>query len=162
MVFDTVKFSEVPSRLARARGSLEKLQHRVDVTCNARLLAESKHLSRLCRLAATRLKNCLNGRVDVSTAVPKHLGKEAVISIVKSSNVKGRTIGMARLALRLIVKNLWDFEEMTHRGLLPTDNELQSVECEVERIQRAAHQIEQQAEIQNDLLRKEQSHVTAA
>lgn len=69
---------------------------------------------------------------------------------------------MARLALRLIVKNLWDFEEMTRRGLLPTDNELQAVECEVERIQRAARKIEQKAEIQNDLLRKEQSHVTAA
>ena len=69
---------------------------------------------------------------------------------------------MARLALRLIVKNLWDFEEMTHRCLLPTDNELQAVECEVERIQRAARKIEQKAEIQNDLLRKEQSHVTAA
>lgn len=162
MVFDTVKFGEVPSRLARARGSLEKLQHRVDVTCDCRLLAESKRLSRLSRLAATRLKNCVNDRVDVSSAVPGHLGKEAVISIVKSSNVKGRTIGMARLALRLIVKNLWDFEEMTHRGLLPTDNELHAVECEVERIQRAARKIEQKAEIQNDLLRKEQSHVTAA
>ncbi|QDT33941.1 GIY-YIG nuclease family protein [Thalassoglobus polymorphus] len=161
MVFDTVKFGEVLSRLARARGSLEKLQHRVDVTCDRRLLAESKCLSRLSRLAATRLKNCVNDRVDVSSAVPGHLGKEAVISILKSSNVQGRTIGMARLALRLIVKNLWDFEEMTHRGLLPTDNELQAVECEVERIQRAARNIEQKAEIQNDLLRKE-SHVTAA
>lgn len=162
MVFDTVKFGEVLSRLARARGSLEKLQHRVDVTCDRSILAESKRLSRLSRLAATRLQNCLNGRVDASSAVPGHLGKEAVISILRSSNVNGRTIGMARLAFRLIVKNLWDFEEMTHRRLLPTDNELQAVECEVERIQRAARKIEQKAEIQNDLLRKEQSHVTAA
>lgn len=162
MVFDTVKFGELPSRLARARGSLENLQHRVDVTCDRRLLAESKRLSRLSRLAATRFQNCLNGRVDVSSAVPGHLGKEAVIAIVKSSNVKGRTIGMARLALRLIVKNLWDFEEMMRRGLLPTVNELQAVECEVERIQRAAREIEQQGGIQNDSLRKEQSHVTAA
>ncbi len=44
--------------------------------------------------------------------VPSRLPKEAIIPALKSSVVKGKTIGFARQAIRLIVKNLWDYEEM--------------------------------------------------
>lgn len=62
--------------------------------------------------------------------------------IVKTKTVKGKVIGLARAALRLIVKNVWDFEEMMCRGLKPTAEQLQVTRSEIERIREIARQIE--------------------
>jgi Uri superfamily endonuclease len=141
-VFDTVKYGEVPSRLARARGSLEKLRKKLKKTRKGGLLQEAKKLSRLCRLSAQRLDMCLKNRIAPASAVPCYLGKEPIMHIVKTKTVKGKVIGLARAALRLIVKNVWDFEEMMCRGLKPTAEQLQVTRSEIERIREIARQIE--------------------
>ena len=51
---------------------------------------------------------------------------------------------MTRAALRLTVKNVWDFEEMMRRGLGPTASQLQIARSEIERIREIASQIERQ------------------
>lgn len=140
-VFDTLRFSEVPSRLARARGSLEKLLELLS-TADEDVISEAKWLSRLCRLSAQRLDGCLMNRLAPSSAVPYYLGKETLMPVLRSEVVKGMTIGMARLALRLTVKNFWDYEEMMRRGLTPTAKELDVTRRKIKQIQKIARLIE--------------------
>lgn len=140
-VFDTVKFGEVPSRLARARGSLERLLELLS-TADEDVLSEAKRLSRHCRLSAQRLDGCLMNRIAPSSEVPRYLGKETLMAMLRSEAVTGRTIGKARQALRLTVKNLWDYEEMIRRGLVPTAKELDVTRREVKQIQKIARLIE--------------------
>ncbi len=140
-VFDTVKYGEVPSRLARARGSLERLLELLS-TAGENVLSEGRRLSRLCRLSAQRLDGGLMNRIAPASAVPRYLGKEILMSTLRSEAVQGRTIGKARQALRLTVKNLWDFEEMMRRGLVPTAEELATTRRESEQIQTTARKIE--------------------
>ena len=143
-VFDTVKYGEVPSRLARARGTLGELQKQLKKTHQGCLLREAKRLSRLCRLSAQRLDKCLRYRVASAAAVPRYLGKETIMQTLRSKAVKGKVIGKGRAALRLTVKNLWDFEEMMRRGLEPTAEQLQVTLSEIEWIREIASQIERQ------------------
>jgi hypothetical protein len=143
-VFDTVKYGEVPSRLARARGTLGELQKQLKKTRQGCLLREAKRLSRLCRLSAQRLDKCLRNRVASAAAVPRYLGKENIMQTLRSKAVNGKVIGKGRAALRLIVKNLWDFEEMMRRGLEPTAEQLQVTLSEIEWIREIASQIERQ------------------
>jgi len=141
-VFDTVKYGEVPSRLARARGTLGELQKQLKKTRQGCLLREANRLSRLCRLSAQRLDKCLRYRVATAAAVPRYLGKETIMQTLRSKAVKGKMIGKGRAALRLTVKNVWDFEEMMRRGLEPTAEQLQVTQSEIERIREIASQIE--------------------
>lgn len=143
-VFDTVKYGEVPNRLARALGSLEELQNQLNKTHQGCLVREAKRLSRLCRLSAQRLDKCLRNRVAPASAVPRYLGKEIIMGTVRSKVVKGRMIGMGRSALRLIVKNVWDFEEMMRRGLVPTEQQLQDTLRDIKQIQETARLIDRQ------------------
>ena len=143
-VFDTVKYGEVPSRLARARGTLGELQKQLKKTRQGCLLREAKRLSHLCRLSAQRLDKCLRYRVASAAAVPRYLGKETIMQTLRSKAVKGKMIGKGRAALRLTVKNLWDFEEMMRRGLEPTAEQLQVTLSEIEWIREIASQIERQ------------------
>ena len=69
------------------------------------------------------------------------------MTTLRSKAVKGRTIGKARQALRFTVKNLWDFEEMMRRGLVPTAKELRVTRCDVKQIQKIARLIECQGAI---------------
>ncbi len=140
-VFDTRRFSKVRSRLARARGSLETLLELLK-TADEDVRLEAKRLSRLCRSSAQRLDNCLMSRFAPASSVPRHLSKPAIMSTLKSSTVTGKTIGMARSALRLTVKNLWDFEEMMRRGLVGTANERQVTRQKLATIQLIVAQIE--------------------
>lgn len=143
-VFDTVKYGEVTSRLARARGSLEELRKKLKKTRQGGLLQEGQKLSRLCRLSAQRLDMCLRNRIAPASAVPCYLGKEAIMRIVKTKTVKGKVIGLARAALRLIVKNVWDFEEMMRRGLVPTEQQLYDTLRDIKQIQETARLIDRQ------------------
>ncbi len=49
---------------------------------------------------------------------------------------------MGRSALRLIVKNVWDFEEMMRRGLVPTEQQLQDTLRDIKQIQETARLID--------------------
>lgn len=141
-VFDTVKYGEVTSRLARARGSLATLLEQLRMTNQNELRQEAKKLSRLCRLSAQRLDKCLGNQVASASAVPRYLGKETIIQVVKTKTVKGKVIGLARAALRFIVKNVWDFEEMMRRGLEPTAEQLEKTRSEIGWIREITSKIE--------------------
>jgi hypothetical protein len=84
----------------------------------------------------------LRYRVATAAAVPRYLGKETIMQTLRSKAVKGKMIGKGRAALRLTVKNVWDFEEMMRRGLEPTAEQLQVTQSEIERIREIASQIE--------------------
>jgi hypothetical protein len=86
----------------------------------------------------------LRNRVASAAAVPRYLGKENIMQTLRSKAVNGKVIGKGRAALRLIVKNLWDFEEMMRRGLEPTAEQLQVTLSEIEWIREIASQIERQ------------------
>lgn len=97
---------------------------------------------KLCRLAANDLGQCLNATGGFTHAIPRQLSKDCIIATLKSKAVKGRIIGNARLALRLTVKNVWDFDEMVRRGQLPTEKELQTVDTQIHLIRAIVFQME--------------------
>lgn len=141
-VFDTTSFAEVRKRLARARGSLGKLLVHLKIIHDSMIVEEVRLLSRLCRWSADLLDECLTNRGTPSLVLPDELSKESVLARVRSKAVRGRAVGWGRAALRLTVKNLWDFEEMMRRGLGPTASQLQIARSEIERIREIASQIE--------------------
>ena len=143
-VFDTTNFAEVRKRLARARGSLGKLRVHRKTIHDSMIVEEVRLLSRLCRWSADLLDECLTNMGTPSPVLPDDLSKESVLARVRSKAVRGRAVGWGRAALRLIVKNVWDFEEMMRRGLEPTAEQLQVTRSEIERIREIASQIERQ------------------
>lgn len=163
IVFDTVKFGEVLSRLGRAWGSLEQVAMQLLPGAADNLVKEAQQLSKLCRLSVDQLEQCLNAVGGSTTAIPPELSKESIVATLKAKNVTGTIIGKARLALRLTVKNLWDFEEMVRRGLLPTTTERQTVETQIQRIRSITHQIERiRVEANTPSNGKERTHGEAA
>lgn len=143
-VFDTVSFGEVPSRLRRARGFLENLLDQRETIHDSMIVEEVRLLSRLCRWSVDLLDECLTNRGTPSSVLPDQLSKESVLARVRSKAVRGRAVGWGRAALRLTVKNVWDFEEMMRRGLGPTASQLQIARSEIEWIREIASQIERQ------------------
>jgi hypothetical protein len=119
-VYDTVAFKEVPSRLARARGAILQLKLRLAESADAKVIAESRRLTELCLLAANQLRKLLNTETATAPRIPTYLAKDTVLPILASRDVRGPVVGMARLALRLIIKSVWDYPEMKRRGILPT------------------------------------------
>jgi len=83
---------------------------------------------------------------DFGPAIPRQLSKASVIATLKSKTIKGTVIGKARLALRLTVKNVWDFDEMVRRGLLPTEQDLQTVKTQIHLIRSTVLRIERIAD----------------
>lgn len=142
MVFDTTSFAEVRKRLARARGAIEKLLVHLKTIHDSMIVEEVRLLSRLCRWAAELLDECLTNRGTPSPVLPDDLSKKSVLARVRSKAVRGRAVGWGRAALRLTVKNVWDFEEMMRRGLGPTASQLQIARSEIEWIREIASQIE--------------------
>jgi hypothetical protein len=144
MVFDTTSFAEVCKRLARARGSLEKLLLHLKTIHDSMIVEEVRLLSWLCRWSVDLLDECLTNRGTASPVLPDDLSKDSVLARVRSKAVRGRAVGKGRGALRLIVKNVWDFEEMMRRGLEPTAEQFQVTRSDIERIREITSQIERQ------------------
>lgn len=142
MVFDTTSFAEVRTRLARARGSLGKLLDQRETIQDSMIIEEVRLLSRLCQWSVDLLDECLTNRGTPSPVLPDELSKESVLARVRSKAVRGQVVGWGRAALRLTVKNVWDFGEMMRRGLEPTAEQLQVTQSEIERIREIATQIE--------------------
>ena len=132
-VFDTVSFSEVPSRLARARGAIETLNSLLEDTLDEAVLAESHKWIKLCRQSADCLRNFVSSDAIADEDIPLKLAKEVVLQKF-SSDSAGEVIGYAKLALRLVVKSVWDYPEMCRRGLLPTGSQRQKTLREIETI----------------------------
>jgi len=135
-VFDTVKFDEVTSRLARARGTLEKLvRHRL-VGSNAVEVAETTWLVKLCGSAAGTLKTFSGSATVTDADIPVNLSKEVVWPRLMSREVTGQFVGEVRGALRLTIKNVWDYPEMHRRGIVPTAEQVATVSTETAKIAR--------------------------
>ena len=98
----------------------------------------------LIRWSVDLLDECLTNRGTASPVLPDDLSKDSVLARVRSKAVRGRAVGKGRGALRLIVKNVWDFEEMMRRGLEPTAEQFQVTRSDIERIREITSQIERQ------------------
>ena len=61
--------------------------------------------------------------------------------IVAARTVTGNDVGDARQALRLTIKNVWDYPEMLRRKLTPTKDEKAKVKQELVVIRRTAKRI---------------------
>jgi hypothetical protein len=121
-VFDTVTFSEVPSRLRRGRGALDRLQGELHGASGG-IRDESYRLVASCREAARVLRVLVVADSRLSTAIPDHLRKDRVLPYLQSRVVGGKVTGRARLALRLTIKSVWDYPEICERGILPSEVE---------------------------------------
>ena len=139
-VFDTVSFGEVPSRLARARGALIKLEESVKVMIEPEVKLELSRLAGLIQIATTQLDKFVSNKSQ-SRLELERLGKHTVLPILAERIVTGKEAGQARLALRLTVKNVWDYPEMIKRKLLPTDKQIKAVDNELKEIRKTAKRI---------------------
>jgi Uri superfamily endonuclease len=133
-VFDTIAFGEVPSRLARARGTLERLTHLVADEADRAILNECQFLIGLCRQSAEAIQTNLSISVSETPSVPKELAKDLLWNRLMSREVTGGTVGRVRAAVRLTVKSVWDFPEMYKRGLRPSQREKERTDQETQRI----------------------------
>jgi hypothetical protein len=144
-VFDTVAFSEVPSRLARARGALAEMPELLERCDDAEITAESSRLATLCARAAKTLRRFLKADSKTEPTIPRYLAKDTVIPVLESREVTGKTVGKGRQALRLTIKNVWDFSEMCRRNLVPTERERSKCMDEIVTIISTAKSIRQGA-----------------
>jgi hypothetical protein len=133
-VYDTVTFAEVPSRLQRARGSIRCLSESLVQHPEAEEVVECQRIAAIISEAATQLAYFVAAERVVESDVPQFLTKEAVWPTLRSKSLKGRLVGYARGALRLVIKNVWDYPEMIRRGLMPTGEEQAVVLREIEQI----------------------------
>lgn len=49
-------------------------------------------------------------------------------------HIQREVVGLARQAVRLIIKNVWDFPEMQRRKIRPTDDEREKTTSELDLI----------------------------
>ena len=119
-VFDTVSFSEIPSRLARARGAIARCREGLRDEKDSELVVECRLLAEVCLRICVALQERLADSSATWNVVPADVGRETVQPLLDRRQVRGRTIGWLRCALKLTVKNHWDFDEMRRRGISPT------------------------------------------
>ena len=72
---------------------------------------------------------------EVPLAIPARLAKDDVMS--ELANTPSGDAGLWRYAIRLVVKNVWDYEEMIRRGIKPSAEQLLRATDELERISEA-------------------------
>jgi len=133
-VYDTVAFSEIVSRLPRARGAIrvgaEKLLNGVDPSETAECLL----LADLLKRAALALRRFVNMPREKTPVIPRALSREKVWPVLKSRDIKGEVVGKFRLALALTIKCVWDYPEMCKRKLWPSKIEKEKALTEIETI----------------------------
>ena len=120
-VFDTVSFGEVLSRLGRARGSLTKLLESLSSSTDEAVSAKCRRLAELANRAGEQLQTFLVGDSDPTFDIPDELTKNSVLSGISDGETSGRLVGLAKQALRLTVKCVWDYPEMCRRSIVPSD-----------------------------------------
>lgn len=94
-VYDTVEFSEVTSRLRRARGWLVALAGQTKDGVPLRTRAELRRLAVLCGDAARSLRDFVNLEPQQQSTLPAQLRKAVVLSAIKNPVVRGEFVGMA-------------------------------------------------------------------
>lgn len=140
-VYDTVSYSEIPSRLARARGSLLKLFGMLAQDADERISTECGKINRLTVDAVRRLRKFVTSRNPIDERLPQHLSRDEVFRILYSRSVRGKEIGMARQTLHFVGKNLWDYHQASQRGLRPSPEELRRTLNELNLIELTAKRI---------------------
>ena len=125
-VFDTVEFKEVPSRLCRARGSLNVCCILLNgpIPPGSAITAECLVLVKRCRRAANLLGRFLSTQTSTKLIVPASLCRERVQPILDCRDVRGQEVGRARAALKLTIKSVWDYPEMQRRRMSAKPSEL--------------------------------------
>ncbi len=118
-VYDTVRFSEVISRLGRAAGLLKYWGQSVrDMRPNEVLAA--RRLLDTCHVAATTLRKLVTGKQRPASRLAAAITREGIDILFIAFNAERRMIGKLKAALKLTAKNVWDFEQMTQLGIAPT------------------------------------------
>jgi hypothetical protein len=133
-VFDTIAFSEVPSRLWRARGTLIICQRMLEGPVDSSIAAECCVLAELCLKAAKKLRRFASAHATEVVVVPETLCRDRVQPILDRRDVRGRIVGKARAALKLTIKSVWDYPEMQRRGLPAKPEELEGARQEQDKI----------------------------
>lgn len=115
-VFDTVDFGEVLSRLRRARGLIfcvrDAVMDELDRD-SSRLCAD---IARVAALGAIRLRRLIDDRVS-SQHVPPYLTRVRVKELFATVESNCSAVVRAKQALKFVLKNVWDYEEMRNRGI---------------------------------------------
>ena len=109
LVFDTVAFGEVVSRLGRARGAIQKLTSLPEAESDRETCEECVRLAELCSQATTGLLQFIDADFVGTDDVPHGLNKATLWPLLSSRVISGQHVGQLRLVLRLTVKNVWDF-----------------------------------------------------
>ena len=121
-VYDTVEYSEVTSRLGRAAGQLSKWSAICDRLQKLEI-TDVCELMQLCHTATTILRRLIKSGSPSVKRMPKSIERESITSAFAAFSARGRIIGPPKAALKLIVKNVWDYDEMQSRGIVPTPDE---------------------------------------
>jgi hypothetical protein len=149
-VFDTVGFHEVPSRLCRARGAIQMLQCGLQENNDPLVHDECIRLAALCRRSSLTLRRFVGSRRGTKVAIPSGPSRDHIGPVLKGRLVRGKLVGMARLAVRLTIKSVWDYPEMQRRGIAPSGTERTKVRQELGLIVAAANGIEGQEDVRRN------------
>lgn len=125
-VYDTVSFKEIPSRLARARGSLQQLDGLLTSGVEVDIAGELQSLFILSLATVKQLRRFIAEGNGADHEVAPRLSKASVWPVLMCRDVRGDLVGKARGALRLTIKNLWDYPEIQRREIcaLPAEREV--------------------------------------
>jgi Uri superfamily endonuclease len=118
-VFDTVRFSEVVSRLGRAAGLLKSWGQSVEAIQPQEARAVRRLLD-TCHVAATTLLKFLTQQHRPTKCVAGAITRKGVNLLFAEIAADRGMVGELKAALKLTVKNVWDFDQMAHRGIVPT------------------------------------------
>ena len=95
----------------------------------------------IAKSAAAQLNKLVSDQPPTASTL-KRISKKAVFPILASRVVTGKEVGQARLALRLTIKNVWDYPEMQRRKLTPTACQIGEVQRELKVIRSTAGKIQ--------------------
>lgn len=118
-VYDTVRFSEVISRLGRAAGLL-KCWGQSSHGNHPREALAVHSLFDICHVAAITLQKLLAGKQRPTSQFAVAITREGINHLFIEFAAEGGMIGKLKAALKLTVKNVWDFNQMTQLAIAPT------------------------------------------
>ncbi|PQO38858.1 hypothetical protein C5Y96_03020 [Blastopirellula marina] len=137
LVFDTVSFQEVNSRLARARGAIVTMDTESRSGKPPSTLSIAIPILEDTKKAAFLLAKFLDLTSVSDSDIPEKLTKKSIWEKFKSGERAGTFVGKARLALRLTIKSAWDYPEMCRRQLRPSKEDAECTRREVKTISKS-------------------------
>jgi hypothetical protein len=80
----------------------------------------ARRLLDTCHVAATTLRKLVIGKQRPASRLAAAITREGINNLFIAFDAERRMIGKLKAALKLTVKNIWDFEQMTQLGIAPT------------------------------------------